>query len=141
MRMIMIGCIVTALAAVAVPFGATSASADSCWDHNGSMMRLKAQGNQRWLYYENPRQVLRNAGVTRGTLLFNGVKSGNWYSGTSRVFSRYCPGTPLEYAVEGPVRADQLQVTVEGTRQVFERCQPTGRYVTDTLVFTYSHDC
>ena len=119
----------------------TAAMADSCWNHNGSIMRLQAQGNQRWLSYEIPRQVLRNAGVQRGTLLFNGIKNGNWYSGTARVFSKYCPGNPLEYYVEGPVRGDQLQVTVHGTREVFNRCRPTGRYTNDTLVFTYSHDC
>ncbi|MEO1199822.1 MAG: hypothetical protein AAFX39_11415 [Pseudomonadota bacterium] len=119
----------------------TPAQADSCWDHNGSLMRLQAQGNQRWLYYEVPREVLRNAGVTTGTLLFSGVKNGNWYSGTARVYSRFCPDAPLEYYVEGPVRGDQLQVTVQGSREVYEQCQATGRYTTDTLVFTYSHDC
>jgi hypothetical protein len=118
-----------------------SAMADSCWNHNGSLMRLQAQGNQRWLSYEVPKPGLRNAGVQRGTLLFNGAKNGNWYSGTARVFSKYCPGSPLEYFVEGPVRGDQLQVTVTGTREVFNKCRPTGRYTTDTLVFTYSHQC
>lgn len=37
--------------------------ADSCWDHNGSLMRLKASGNKRWLYYEIPREALRRTGV------------------------------------------------------------------------------
>lgn len=129
-----------ALTMLAIPF-AERALADSCWDHNGSLMRLQAQGNQRWLSYEVPRDVLRQAGVQRGTLLFNGVKNGNWYSGTARVFSKFCPGSPLEYYVEGPVRGDQLQVTVSGTREVFNQCRPTGRYTSDTLVFTFSHDC
>lgn len=117
------------------------AKADSCWNHNGSLMRLKASGNQRWMYYENPRQVLRNAGVRRGTLFFNGFKKGNWYSGTARRFSKYCPGTPLEYYVEGPVRKDQLQVTVRGTREVYKQCRPTGNIASDTLVFTYVRNC
>ncbi len=128
-----------ALLASAIATGA--AQADSCWTHNGSLMRLQAQGNQRWLSYESPRAQLRAAGVRRGTLLFDGIKSGNWYRGTARVFSKYCPGTPLTYAVEGPVRGDQLQVTVQGTREVYNRCRPTGRYTRDTLVFTYSHQC
>jgi hypothetical protein len=136
----------TGLARVALAAGfglmlAAEAAADSCWDHNGSLMRLQAQGNQRWLSYERPRDVLRRSGVRPGTLLFNGVKRGDWYSGTARVFSKYCPGTPLEYFVEGPVRGDQLQVTVTGTREVHNRCRPTGRITTDTLVFTYSHQC
>ncbi len=121
--------------------GVSGAQADSCWNHNGSIMRLQADGNNRWLSYEIPRNVLANAGVRRGTLLFNGVKSGNWYSGTARVFSKHCPGTPQEYFVEGPVREDQLQVTVHGTREIHQRCLPTGRHKTDTLVFTYSHQC
>lgn len=133
--------------AFAVSFGffttlsSTSANADSCWNHNGSLMRLKASGNQRWMYYENPRQVLRNAGVKRGTLLFNGRKSGDWYSGTARRFSKHCPGNPLEYFVEGPVRSDQLQVTVRGTREVYKQCQPTGNIASDVLVFTYVRNC
>jgi len=119
----------------------TGAEAASCWDHNGSLMRLEAQGNRRWFYYEAPRPVLRNAGVRRGTLLFDGVKDGNWYSGTARVYSKYCPGAPLEYFVEGPVRSDQLGVTVRGTRQVYSQCQPTGRTKSDKLVFTYVRKC
>ncbi|MBG6201229.1 hypothetical protein IWQ48_002367 [Labrenzia sp. EL_13] len=128
------------LAGLMIPLS-DKAMADSCWDHNGSLMRLQAQGNQRWLSYEIPRDVLRPAGVQRGTLLFNGVKNGNWYSGTARVFSKFCPGSPLEYSVEGPVRGDQLQVTVSGSREVFNQCRPTGQYTSDTLVFTFSHDC
>ena len=121
--------------------GVSAAQADSCWNHNGSLMRLEASGNKRWLYYENPRQVLRNAGVRRGTLLFEGRKNGNWYSGEARVFSKHCPGDPLIYPVEGPVRSDQLKVTVRGTREVYKKCQPTGQFKEDVLVFTYSHDC
>lgn len=132
----------TALTLATVLVAAHSpARADSCWNHNGSLMRLKAQGNQRWFAYEVPRPVLQAAGVRRGTLLFNGVKRGNWYEGLSRVFSKYCPGIPLEYWVEGPVRSDQLQVTLRGTREVQSRCRPSGRMTTDTLVFTYSHQC
>ncbi|WP_417671969.1 hypothetical protein [Roseibium sp.] len=134
---------ILALASIgfALPGPGGSALADSCWDHNGSLMRLKAQGNRRWISYERPRPQLQKAGVQRGTLLFDGIKAGNWYSGTARVFSRFCPDTPLAYAVEGPVRKDQLQVTVQGLREVYKQCRPTGRYATDTLVFTYSHQC
>ena len=129
------------LVSVGTTVGSSTAQADSCWNHNGSLMRLKASGNQRWMYYEIPRQALRASGVRRGTLLFSGYKDGNWYSGTARRFSKFCPGTPLEYFVEGPVRGDQLQVTVHGTREIYKRCQPTGRYADDTLVFIYVRRC
>lgn len=121
---------------------ASQAVADSCWDHNGSVMRLQAQGNNRWLSYEvTPHSWQPAAGVYPGTLLFNGVKSGNWYSGTARVFSKHCPGSPNEYHVEGPVASNQLRVQVSGQRQVYQNCQPTGQWTTDTLVFTYLYDC
>lgn len=132
----------SATLALALLCGMTSlAAADSCWWHNGSLMRLKAQGNQRWFVYEDPRPVLRAGGVQRGTLLFSGVKRGHWYEGLSRVFSKYCPGNPLEYWVEGPVSANPLRVTLRGTREVQNRCQPTDRIASDELVFTYSHRC
>ena len=120
---------------------ASMAQADSCWTHNGSLMRLQAQGAQRWLSYEHPRQGLWDAGVRRGTLLFNGQKSGDWYSGMARVFSSACPGNPLEYYVEGPVRQNPLRIVMYGTREVFSNCRPTGRMTSDELVFTYSHKC
>ena len=121
--------------------GTTSARADSCWNHNGSLMRLKASGNARRFLYEAPKAQLRRAGVTRGTLLFEGRKNGNSYQGTARRFSRFCPGNPLVYSVGGPVRADQLQVTLIGTYDHHERCEYTGETRSDRLVFTYSHDC
>ena len=118
------------------------ASADSCWWHNGTLMRLKDRGNQRWFLYEDPRKRwMRAAGVRRGTLLFNGVKNGNSYSGTARRFSKYCPGDPLEYHVSGPVSPNQTRVTVSGNRPIHSRCRPTGAVEWDTLVFTYSHQC
>ncbi|SNY91844.1 hypothetical protein SAMN04515647_2087 [Cohaesibacter sp. ES.047] len=117
---------------------ATSAVADSCWWHNGSLMRLKARGNDRWFYYEQPRAGLS---VSRGTLLFNGSKQGDWYVGTARVFSQYCPGSPQPYRAEGPVAPNQLRVTVQGDREIHKRCRPTGRWTSDTLVFTYAYRC
>lgn len=139
----MLRSIIIALCAAIIATSTTisPANADSCWDHNGSIMRLKAQGNQRWFYYEKPRQVLYASGVRPGTLLFNGVKKGNWYEGLSRVFSKHCVGAPLEYWVEGPVASNQLKVTVQGTREVHNRCQYTGNMKVDTLVFTYKYDC
>ncbi|MGP6088196.1 hypothetical protein [Antarctobacter jejuensis] len=121
---------------------AGQAVADSCWNHNGSVMRLTAQGNSRWLWYETtPHAWQYPAGVTPGTLLFNGVKNGEWYSGTARRFSKACPGTPLEYHVEGPVLQNPLRVQITGQYQVHNNCQATGQWKQDTLVFTYMYNC
>lgn len=120
---------------------AASAAADTCWWHNGSLMRLKALGDERYFYYERPREGLIGTGIRAGTLLFNGRKDGNWYSGLSRLFSSACPGNPLEYYVEGPVAANQTKVTMQGTRETSDNCRSTGNVVADTLVFTYAHQC
>ena len=52
------------------------AFADSFWDHNGSTMRLVANGNERQFVYEVPSKRMYNTGVRRGNVLFNGYKSG-----------------------------------------------------------------
>ncbi len=117
------------------------ARADSCWNHNGSVMRLKANGNQRFFYYENPRSGIQAVGVKPGTLLFDGVNSGDYYSGTARVFSKGC--APLEYAVKGPVTRPngQIVITMTGKRKVWKNCNPTKQKAKDTLVFTYMGNC
>jgi hypothetical protein len=130
-------------AALALPLliAPQAARADSCWDHNGSLMRLQASGNDRWFSYDQPRQALWSSGVGQGTLLFNGQKTGDWYAGLARVFSSACPGQPLEYRVEGPVMQNPLRVVLRGTREVFANCLPTGRMTSDELIFVYRHDC
>ena len=86
-----------------------------------------ASGDRRWFTYERPRRVLRQSGVGPGTLLFEGRRNGNTYTGTSRVFSKYCPGEPFLYRVSGPVSRGQTRVTLYGEREIHDRCRPTGR--------------
>lgn len=120
---------------------ATPAVADSCWDHNGSIMRLTAGGNARTFLYESPRQALWGTGVGQGVWLFSGQKNGDWYSGTARVFSSACPSAPLEYWVEGPVLQNPLRVRLVGRREVHNNCAATGQWTEDVLLFTYMHNC
>lgn len=130
------------MSAVGAVTSSGNAWADSCWNHNGSVMRLKAQGNKRWFYYEEPKSLLRRAGVHRGTLLFNGTNRGGYYSGTTRVFSKWCNGNPLRYHAEGPVSNGSKRVTIYGTRDVYGAgCSNTGRRKSDQLVFTYLYQC
>jgi hypothetical protein len=135
--------LVALLVAVPASFGGGSfAQADSCWDHNGSLMRLSSAGPQRWLHYETtPHSWQASAGVYPGTLFFNGRNTGDYYAGNARVFSRSCPGNALEYYVEGPVSRNPLRITMRGTRDSNQQCQNTGNMVSDTLVFTYVRDC
>ncbi len=114
-----------------------AAMADSFWLHNGSTMRLHAEGNLRVISYEYPTARMQGAGVGRGTVLFEGERRGNRYIGQARVFSRRCG--ELVYNVSGNVVTEQ-RVVLTGTREQFSAdCQPTGRFVTDRLVFTYQH--
>jgi len=125
------------LAAICLVLLAAPVSADSYWDHNGSLMRLQANGTQRVFTYEEPRQLMRRAGVRPGTVLFDGRNVGDYYVGRARRFSKHC-GSPLVYEVEGPVTDNGMKIVMRGQREVYATgCQPTGRFVDDELVFTY----
>lgn len=116
---------------------AQSAVADSYWNHNGSVMRLVADGNARYFYYDSPSDKMAEAGVYPEQVLFEGRKNGNKYHGTARVFSKYCH-EPLTYSVSGSVSPDQKRITLTGTRESYASgCRPTGKITKDTLVFTY----
>ncbi len=110
--------------------------AESLWWHNGSVMILHAQGDQRIFEYYEPRRLMQAAGVRPGTLLFNGQLQGEQYQGTARVFSKHCLGAPLAYAVSGP-HMSETKIVLTGAREIHAKCKPTGRYTKDRLVFTY----
>lgn len=111
------------------------AHADSFWDHNGSLMRLVAQGQDRWISYESPRQGMADQGVVPGTLFFDGIRVGNSYQGTARVFSRNC-AQPMTFPINGTVFNERM-IVLEGLRPVFSNCRPTGQMKNERLVFTY----
>ena len=117
-----------------------AAAQDACFDHNGSKMRLVDRGGRFTLFYEEPRDVLRRAGVKRGTVLANGTSTDGGFFGVARRFSRHCRGNPLEYPVTGFFQNEYTMI-LTGRREVHERCQPTGRYADDTLVFNYIGWC
>ena len=109
-----------------------SAHAASLWEHNGSTVYLESSGSSRKFYYEAPRAGLS---VKRGTLLFNGVKNGDQYSGTAYVFSKECG--PIGYSVSGTVSTDQRSVTMIGKAPRRDaNCRVVG-YRDDELVFTF----
>lgn len=57
--------------------------ADSFWNHNGSVMKLQAYGNERVMTYYLPSEKMLNAGANYGTVYFNGFRQGNKYHGTA----------------------------------------------------------
>lgn len=128
----------TKLLSLALLSCSTLAFADSFWMHNGSLVRLVADGNARAFYYETPSDKMSSAGVETGTMLFSGKRVGNRYTGVSYVFSKYC-NEPLPYKVSGTVKNEKT-VIMTGKRPVYTTgCKNTGRYTTDTLKFTYEY--
>jgi hypothetical protein len=103
------------------------------WNHNGSVMRLSADGPNRRVYYDSPRQGMLNEGVRSGTLLFEGTRNGDTYYGTAFIFNRNCGR--VAYQVSGTVAPDDRSVTLYGEApQMNSSCRITG-YRNDRLVF------
>jgi hypothetical protein len=128
-----------ATAAILATIGA--ASADSCWTHNGSLMRLRAYADSRSIVYEVPRHGLSAIGIRRGTELFNGTSDGESYSGTAVVFtpfktsSGFLANDAVRYNVSGPIHEAWGR---GGRQQIVLYDKETGQ---PDLVFNYSSQC
>jgi serine/threonine protein kinase len=117
------------------PPPAPVARGPSLWTHNRSTMRLVAEGRRRRFIYEFPKASIEQAGAVRGTLLFDGERVGDTYSGIAFIFSRTCG--PKPYNVSGDVSPDQRRVEMRGMKPTFDRsCQKVGEEL-DILVFEY----
>jgi hypothetical protein len=117
------------LASLAAPV-----TARSLWEHNGSLVELQTDGAEQSLRYFRPRASLRKAGVTNGSVLFIGKKTGNRFSGRAHLFSRQCGA--VAYDVKGSLSEDSRRLTLAGrapTRNA--QCQVVG-HRNDVLVFT-----
>jgi hypothetical protein len=112
--------------------------AATLWDHNGSQVYLSSSGPLRQFRYQAPVSDLLQLGVQPGTLLFDGRRNGNQYSGTAYVFSKLCGALP--YAVAGPVSPDERTVTMYGKAPLVNtNCHVIGyRDDIDILVFNFS---
>ncbi|EJN13185.1 hypothetical protein PMI42_03477 [Bradyrhizobium sp. YR681] len=109
------------------------------WSHNGSRVQLKSDPEKpgRIFVYEAPSEDLRRSGVSSGTILFRGGRTGNRYAGTAYAFAAGC--TAASYEVAGNVSEDQRQVVLQGLAPVqASGCRITGRRV-ETLTFVF-HD-
>lgn len=116
--------------------GSTSiACSDTLWDHNGSVMSLLQNGDERYFFYENPRQGMRDAGVTPGTLFFDGRRIGDELHGTARVFSSKCD-QPMTFFISGPILPEG-RIILEGMRPVFKDCKASSEMKLDRLEFTF----
>lgn len=122
-------------AAAAPPVVAAVRNADmKLWDHNGSTMTQQFSGERRRFIYHEPKSTLVSRGVKRGTVLFDGMRSGPNYVGKSKLF-RGAPCGEISYDVEGPVSSDQKTVILRGRRPIVDAsCAVTG-FEPEELVF------
>ena len=96
------------------------------WDHNGSIMRLEADGTRRRFVYAAPRPGMRRVGVRNGMVLFDGRRDGRVYQGTARIFNKRCG--QFTYRVRGEVSDDERRVVLFGQApRVGSDCQIRGR--------------
>jgi hypothetical protein len=103
------------------------------WNHNGSLIKLEANGASRRFLYTQPRQGLIEEGVTPGTTEFIGTQTGNMYSGTAYVFSRICGA--IGFAVSGALAPDEQSITMTGwVPYIDPQCHRVGGHP-GTLVF------
>lgn len=109
-----------------------SCGTGSVWNHNGSEMRLLAEGSIRRFAYERPR---RGLSVNPCDVVFEGEKQGDNYAGTGYVFSKRCG--PIGYPVSGPVLSDGARVTLYGQAPRRRNDCSVSGYRDDTLVFEY----
>src|SRR5947208_1099306 len=121
---------------IAMTADGSAQGTSSRWDHNGSLVSLSATGTRRQFHYQSPAADLLQIGVQPGTLLFDGRKVGNTYSGTAYVFSKVCGALP--YATEGAVTPDQRTVTMYGKAPIVDSTCSVVQYRDDVLVFSFS---
>ncbi len=127
---------------VALAVWPVQAFADTTWDHNGSVMVMREDGDSVTITYDEPRTSIRKQGVRRGTVLFEGMLVGSGrLSGTAYVFRQGCE--PAPYDASGAYRSgsgqDRLILNGDAPVRVSGGCRVTG-YVSSgsnaRLVFT-----
>lgn len=103
------------------------------WEHNGSMLALIADGDDRRFNYTQPRAGLLPNGVEVGTLLFAGRMEGTSLVGRARIFTRSCG--ELSYPVRGAFENGGARLVLTGkVPRVDTDCRPTA-WADDRLVF------
>jgi hypothetical protein len=102
------------------------------WEHNGSRLRLRAEGPRQFFVYVRP---ARRVPATPGDIVFSGERSGATYRGTAYQYSSRCGR--IGYAVEGSVAPGDSQVTLRGDAPVRDdNCQVVGSRP-DELIFRH----
>ena len=115
------------------PVQSWEVGARGSWSHNGSAMKLEAVGENRRFIYMNPRVTLLSVGIRPDATLFEGIRSGNTYSGTARYWSKPCG--IQDFPVTGTVSADERSVTLSGDAPKLDASCKVISQSPQTLVF------
>jgi len=100
--------------------------APGTWSHNGSSVKLVAEGANRRFVYMWPRQGMLDAGVRPGMDLFEGERRGDTYVGTARYWSSRCG--VQSFPVTGLISEGERFVTLTGDApRLDDACRPVGR--------------
>lgn len=113
--------------------GPGRSSGATLWNHNGSVMRLEAEGNMRRFVYDEPRPGMVRQGARPGDVVFEGNRNRMTYSGTAYIFSKRCGR--VAYPVSGKVAADQKAVVMIGRAPRLDRNCNVKSYRRDRLSF------
>lgn len=93
-------------------------AATSAWEHDGSRVTLKENGEKRTITFVRPKASLRKAGVRNGTVLFDGkVKKDGRVSGYAKIFKAGCE--PVDYFVEGTINSAGGKIVLQGQAPVY----------------------
>ena len=112
----------------------------TCWDHNGSKMKLLANGTNRRMAYLEVREGMREY-VNPGELVFDGSQVGDQWSGVAYVFIRGHRCAKMGYAVAGRSQgAGAFVLKGRAPLGASANCDPSGSR-DDTLVFTRLSSC
>lgn len=88
-------------------------------------MMLASQGSQVTLTYDKPRQGLGDIGISSGTVLFTGTRTGNYWEGEAATFSRRCG--EVKFPVTGATSDGGKLLELRGKRPSRESsCRVTG---------------
>jgi hypothetical protein len=89
------------------------------WMHNGSQVRIVAEGRRRRVVFVRPNERLAALGVTAGDPVFEGSRDGDRYFGQAFVYSKNC--ATRTYKVDGRVHKGERRVVVFGRKPIADR--------------------
>lgn len=112
----------------------------TCWNHNGSKMKLLSDGTRREILYLEVRDGMREY-ANPGDVVFQGQQVGDQWSGVAYVFTRGQRCGKLRYNVTGRSQgSSNFVLNGVAPAGAGANCEPIGRR-DDTLLFACVGNC